>query len=147
MLACSELSLSLFLQMENAPLGNREVYLFSKGSLSLQTHFFPWKNGSLYKRSSRWAQMLDGSGEQERPQKDRPSCFCRHREELLLLPLYAGPFIHLWRRCYLRGNHKVQVKILSWFGKESRVAFVVPGLQCCVYGLPFPPDVGIQLSP
>lgn len=108
---CSEYFLPLFLQMENTPTGNWALYLFSKGSLSLQTHLFPWKNGSVSKKSFRWAQLLEGSGEQDRAARRRKSSggLCHHGG-LMLLSSHTGPSIQLWKRCYLRGNTDLQVK-------------------------------------
>ncbi|KAJ6652445.1 hypothetical protein lerEdw1_011563 [Lerista edwardsae] len=101
-------------KMENSPTGNWALYSFSKGSLSLQTHLFPWKNGSVSKRSFRWAQLLEGSGEQDRASRRRKSSGgLAHHGGPMLLSSHAGPSIQLWKRCYLRGNTDVQVGLFA----------------------------------
>ncbi|XP_078238290.1 myotubularin-related protein 11 isoform X2 [Pogona vitticeps] len=91
-------------QMQNTPPGKGTLYVFSKGSLALQTHFFPWKNGSLVKKGTRRAPLAEGTGEQERPPWGKASPWLLYQDGPLLLPSLVGPRIRLWRRCYLRGN-------------------------------------------
>nr|XP_056708870.1 myotubularin-related protein 11 [Euleptes europaea] len=100
-------------KVENLLPGNGAVFLFSKGCLSLQTQLFPWKNGSLSKKVSRWAQLSEGPGEQDKPLRGKSSLRRLHPKGLLLLPLHAGPFIQLWKRCYLRENPEVQVGLFA----------------------------------
>ncbi|XP_054854919.1 myotubularin-related protein 11 isoform X2 [Eublepharis macularius] len=100
-------------KMETIPPGNGAMFLFSKGSLSLPTQLFPWKNGSLSKKVSRWAQLSEGHGEQDRPSRGKSSLCRLHSKGLLLLPWHAGPFVQLWKRCYLRGNPEVQVGLFA----------------------------------
>ncbi|XP_060113259.1 myotubularin-related protein 11 [Heteronotia binoei] len=99
-------------KVENPP-GSWAMFLSSKGSLSLQTQLFPWKNGSLSKKFSRWALLSEGPGEQDRPSRGKPGPRHLPRKDRLLLPLPAGPFIRLWRRCYLRGSPEVQVGLFA----------------------------------
>ncbi|XP_077175386.1 myotubularin-related protein 11 isoform X2 [Paroedura picta] len=99
-------------KMEN-PRGNWAVFLLSKGSLSLQTQLFPWKNGSLSKKVSRWAQLSEGPGDQNKPLRGQSGLRHLPPEGLLLLPLHAGPFVRLWKRCYLRGSPEVQVGLFA----------------------------------
>ncbi|XP_061461876.1 myotubularin-related protein 11 isoform X2 [Rhineura floridana] len=98
---------------ENTPSGKRDLYLLSKGSLSLQAHVFPWKNGSLSKKGSRRAQPPEGPGERDVSLRCKPSRRLLHHDGLLLLPLHTGPFVHLWKRCYLRGNLEVQAGLFA----------------------------------
>ncbi|XP_053225358.1 myotubularin-related protein 11 [Podarcis raffonei] len=100
-------------KMENAPPGKRTLYLFSKGSLSLQAHFFPWKNGSLAKKGSRRSQGSEAPREQDRSRRCKTRSFLLHHDGLLLLPSYAGPSIRLWRRCYLRGSPETQAGLFA----------------------------------
>ncbi|XP_053134260.1 myotubularin-related protein 11 isoform X2 [Hemicordylus capensis] len=100
-------------EMDNTPSGNWTLYVFSKGCLSLQTHFFPWKNGSISKRGSRRAHLSEGPGDQERAPRAKPSNFLGHHDRQLLLPRYAGPWVRLWKRCYLRGNPEIQVGLFA----------------------------------
>lgn len=100
-------------KLENNPAGNWALYLFSKGSLSLQTHLFPWKNGSVSKKSFRWAQLLENAGEQDRASKKKSGGGLNHQGGPLLLSSHAGPSIQLWKRCYLRGNTERQVGLFA----------------------------------
>ncbi|KAL8184854.1 UNVERIFIED_CONTAM: hypothetical protein K2H54_030875 [Gekko kuhli] len=99
-------------KMEN-PSGNWAVFLLSKGSLSLQAQLFPWKNGSLSKKVSRWAQLSDGTGEQDKPSRGKSSLRHLLPRGPLLLPLHSGPFVQLWKRCYLRGNPEAQAGLFA----------------------------------
>uniref|UniRef100_H9GUY2 Myotubularin phosphatase domain-containing protein n=1 Tax=Anolis carolinensis TaxID=28377 RepID=H9GUY2_ANOCA len=94
--------------METAPPGKGcSLYLFSKGSLTLQSQLFPWKNGSLAKRGSRRNLISEGSGEAEKATRGNKLFHGRlpdPEDGLLLLPSYLGPSVRFWKRCYLRGN-------------------------------------------
>ncbi|KAL7977925.1 hypothetical protein Chor_004912, partial [Crotalus horridus] len=97
-------------KMENTSAEKWTLYIFSKGSLSLQTHIFPWKNGTLSKKSSHRVQALETSREQERCWKAKSNGNFIYHNGLLLLPSHTGTSIRLWKRCYLRGNPEVQVQ-------------------------------------
>ncbi|XP_067425547.1 myotubularin-related protein 11 [Emydura macquarii macquarii] len=94
-------------KLEAASAGNGAVYLFAKGALLPQTHLFPWKNGSLSKKSWRQAPSSESLSEQERSLRSKPSS-CVLQPDGLLCPASMGPLIRLWRRCYLRGSHEIQ---------------------------------------
>ncbi|EMP31288.1 Splicing factor 3B subunit 4, partial [Chelonia mydas] len=98
-------------KLEAALSGNGAVYLFAKGSLSPQTHLFPWKNGSLSRKGWRWAQSLESLSEQDRSLRSKPSGW--PLQPAGLLPASVGPLIQLWRRCYLRGSQEVQTPCAS----------------------------------
>ncbi|XP_063001918.1 myotubularin-related protein 11 [Elgaria multicarinata webbii] len=98
---------------ENTPSGKWALYVFAKGSHTLQTHYFPWKNGSLSKKGCRRVQLSEGPGEQDRSSTRKPSGCLLYHKDRLLLPSHAGPSIHLWKRCYLRGNPDVQVGLFA----------------------------------
>ncbi|XP_042296751.1 myotubularin-related protein 11 [Sceloporus undulatus] len=102
-------------KMDNTPSGKWALYLFSKGSLTLQSHFFPWKNGSLSKKGSRRTLLPEGPGEQERSLRGNSLSvrLLGCDDELLLLPSHAGPSVRLWKRCYLRGNPDIQVGLFA----------------------------------
>uniref|UniRef100_A0A8C8RL28 Myotubularin related protein 11 n=1 Tax=Pelusios castaneus TaxID=367368 RepID=A0A8C8RL28_9SAUR len=86
---------------------NGAMYLFAKGALLLQTHLFPWKNGSLSKKGWRQAPSSESLSEQEWSLRSKPSS-CLLQPDGLLCPVSLGPLIRLWRRCYLRGSSEVQ---------------------------------------
>ncbi|XP_063173187.1 myotubularin-related protein 11 isoform X2 [Candoia aspera] len=100
-------------KMEHSSSEKWTLYLFSKGSLSLQTHIFPWKNGTLSKKSSRRVQALETSREQDRSWKTKSSGSFIYHNGLLLLPSHTGTSIRLWKRCYLRGNPDVKVGLFA----------------------------------
>lgn len=88
-------------------IGSCLVYLLTKGSLSLQAHYLPWKTGSGPKKGSRRYHSVESLSELERSQRKKsavPLC-----TEGILLPLLGGPFIRLWRRCYLRRSQGAEV--------------------------------------
>ncbi|XP_015674243.1 myotubularin-related protein 11 [Protobothrops mucrosquamatus] len=99
--------------VENTSSEKWTLYIFSKGSLSLQTHIFPWKNGTLSKKSSHRVQALETSREQERSWKAKSNGNFIYHNGLLLLPSLTGTSIRLWKRCYLRGNPEVQVGLFA----------------------------------
>ncbi|XP_074836654.1 myotubularin-related protein 11 [Carettochelys insculpta] len=92
--------------------GSGSVYLLAKGSLLLQTHLFPWENGSLSRKPWRRTQSSESLGEQERSLRCKPSS-CPLQPEGLLRPAFVGPLIQFWRRCYLRGSQEVQHGLLA----------------------------------
>ncbi|XP_075463740.1 myotubularin-related protein 11 isoform X2 [Ascaphus truei] len=74
------------------------VYLLSRGVLSLQTPSLPWKSGTVSRRDARRAS--ESLLEEERLLRSNASS--RRCTADLLLPLCVGPWVRLWRRCYLR---------------------------------------------
>lgn len=76
------------------------VYLLSKGSLVLQSPLFPRKIGTVSKKMGRRAQSTESLLEEEKPFRNNVSP-SGPREDLLL-PISAGPWVRLWKRCYLR---------------------------------------------
>ncbi|KAJ7307181.1 hypothetical protein JRQ81_009168 [Phrynocephalus forsythii] len=94
-------------KMQNAPLGKGALYVFSKGSLLRQAHFFPWKNGSQVKKGTRRALLPEGPGGQEKSLRGKSSHCLFDQDGPLLHPSLPGPGIRLWQRCYLRGNPDV----------------------------------------
>ncbi|XP_067328463.1 myotubularin-related protein 11 [Anolis sagrei] len=103
---------------ESAPpgKGSSSLYLFSKGSLTLQPQLFPWKNGSLAKRGSRRNLIPEGSGEAEKVTRGSKLFHGRlpdPEDGLLLFPSFSGPSVRFWKRCYLRGNPDVPVGLFA----------------------------------
>ncbi|XP_043935832.1 myotubularin-related protein 11 [Protopterus annectens] len=88
-------------------IGSCSVYLLSKGSLSLQTQYLPWKTGSGPKKGSRRAHSVESLSELERSL--RKKSVVPVSTDGILLPLLVGPFIRLWKRCYLRGSQGAEV--------------------------------------
>ncbi|XP_068109301.1 myotubularin-related protein 11 isoform X3 [Hyperolius riggenbachi] len=78
---------------------NCNVYLMSKGSLVLQSPYFPRKS-TVSKRSGRRAQSTESLLEEDKPL--RSSIALVNPTEELLLPVCVGPWVRLWKRCYLR---------------------------------------------
>ncbi|KAM8921742.1 myotubularin-related protein 11 [Pelodytes ibericus] len=76
------------------------MFLLSKGFLIPQSPLFPWKSGTVSKRGSRRAQSLENLLEEERQLKSSISTPIAPKD--LLLPLCVGPWVRLWKRCYLR---------------------------------------------
>ncbi|XP_044305175.1 myotubularin-related protein 11 isoform X1 [Varanus komodoensis] len=135
-------------KMEKTPLGKCSLFVFAKGSLTLQTHYFPWKNGSLSKKGCWWAQPSEGPAEQEKPLARKSSDCLLYYKGLLLLPSHAGPLISLWKRCYLRGDPEVQVKTnravvkshlenggrsRSWILDKELNSLLKNGVQCLTW--------------
>lgn len=90
--------------------GTCVVYLLQKGSLTLQTQFLPWKNSSYQRRGSRRAQSSESLlVEPERSLRIIKPTFTNPHSGEMLLPLLTSVRIHLWRRCYLRGNSDFQM--------------------------------------
>ncbi|MEE6517252.1 hypothetical protein FKM82_027342 [Ascaphus truei] len=85
------------------------VYLLSRGVLSLQTPSLPWKSGTVSRRDARRAS--ESLLEEERLLRSNASS--RRCTADLLLPLCVGPWVRLWRRCYLRSVTEVQFPVLS----------------------------------
>ncbi|KAM4664184.1 myotubularin-related protein 11 [Discoglossus pictus] len=85
------------------------LYLLSRGSLILQSPFLPWKSGTVSKRSARRAQSSESLLEEER--QLRSNLGSPHYTAGLLLPLCVGPWVRLWKRCYLRCAPEVQVEV------------------------------------
>ncbi|KAM9294427.1 myotubularin-related protein 11 [Gastrophryne carolinensis] len=81
-------------------ISNCNVYLLSKGSLILQSPFFPRKSGTVSKRAARRAQSTESLLEEEK--SFRSSVTPVSPAEDFLLPVCVGPWIRLWKRCYLR---------------------------------------------
>nr|XP_033780506.1 myotubularin-related protein 11 [Geotrypetes seraphini]XP_033780508.1 myotubularin-related protein 11 [Geotrypetes seraphini] len=100
-------------KLDPTPSGNISVYLLSKGLLSLQTQFLPWKNSSAFRKGSRRALSSESLVEQERvtSSKSGRSQPCSFKQQLL--PFHMGPWIHLWHRCYLRCSSDIQVGICA----------------------------------
>ncbi|XP_069508503.1 myotubularin-related protein 11 [Ambystoma mexicanum] len=96
------------------PSGTCTVYLLQKGSLTLLTQFLPWKTSSSYKRGSRRAQSSESLlVELERSVRGIKPTFALPHSDEMLHPLHTGPWIRLWRRCYLRGSPDTQVNSYS----------------------------------
>ncbi|XP_029436944.1 myotubularin-related protein 11 [Rhinatrema bivittatum] len=98
-------------KLDPAPSANVCVYLLSKGVLSLQTQFLPWKHSSALRKGSRRSQSSESLVEQERLVRSKPSRAYPWAFDQPLLPLHMGPWIHLWHRCYLRGTSFIQVGV------------------------------------
>ncbi|XP_053561381.1 myotubularin-related protein 11 isoform X2 [Bombina bombina] len=91
------------------PFNQTTVYLLSKGSLILQSPFLPWKSGTVSKRVARRAQSSESLLEEERQLRSNLSP--PHCTSDLLLPLCVGPWVQLWRRCYLRCSPEMQCDV------------------------------------
>ncbi|XP_069807089.1 myotubularin-related protein 11 isoform X2 [Dendropsophus ebraccatus] len=82
------------------------VYLLSKGVLVLQSPFFPRKSVTVSRRGARRSQSVESLLEEER--QFRSNISSEPSTVDLLLPLSVGPWIRLWKRCYLRCATEVQ---------------------------------------
>ncbi|CAI9599530.1 unnamed protein product, partial [Staurois parvus] len=76
------------------------VYLLSKGSLILQSPLFPRKIGTVSKRTARRAQSTESLLEEEKPSRSNVTTYSPIED--LLFPISVGPWVTLWKRCYLR---------------------------------------------
>lgn len=79
---------------------NCNVYMLSKGSLVLQSPLFPRKIGTVSKRTARRAQSTESLLEEEKPFRSKVTAYSPAED--LLLPISVGPWVTLWKRCYLR---------------------------------------------
>ncbi|XP_040268627.1 myotubularin-related protein 11 [Bufo bufo] len=75
------------------------MYLLSKGVLVLQSPFFPRKSVTVSKRGARRSQSVDSLLEEEK--QFRSNISLEQSSMDLLLPLCVGPWVRLWKRCYL----------------------------------------------
>lgn len=82
------------------------VYLLSKGVLVLQSPFFPRKSVTVSRRGARRSQSVESLLEEEKQYRSNISS--EHPMVDLLLPLCLGPWVRLWKRCYLRCATEVQ---------------------------------------
>ncbi|XP_063803242.1 myotubularin-related protein 11 isoform X2 [Pseudophryne corroboree] len=85
------------------------IYLLSKGSLVLQSPFFPRKSGTVSKRVARRAQSSESLLEEEK--QFRSNLSSEHSAADILSPMCVGPWIRLWKRCYLRCATEMQCDI------------------------------------
>ncbi|XP_053331464.1 myotubularin-related protein 11 isoform X2 [Spea bombifrons] len=101
------------------------VFLLSKGFLIPQSPLFPWKSGTVSKRSNRRAQSLENLLEEDRQLRSNIDSSSAPTD--LLLPVCFGPFIRLWKRCYLRFDLEKQNKLAP--PAETPLAKEVTSLQ------------------
>ncbi|KAM4690713.1 myotubularin-related protein 11 [Rhinophrynus dorsalis] len=85
------------------------VYLLSKGTLILQSPLLPWKSGTVSKKGARRAQSSESLLEEERQLRSNVGSHYTTAE--LLLPLCMGPWVRLWKRCYLRCAVELQLNM------------------------------------
>ncbi|XP_030042830.1 myotubularin-related protein 11 isoform X2 [Microcaecilia unicolor] len=100
-------------KLDPTPSANVSVYLLSKGLLTLQTQFLPWKNSSALRKGTRRAQSSESLVEPERLTSSKSGRTHLRSFKQQLLPLLMGPWIHLWHRCYLRCSSYNQVGICA----------------------------------
>ncbi|XP_056401241.1 myotubularin-related protein 11 isoform X2 [Hyla sarda] len=82
------------------------VYLLSKGVLILQSPFFPRKSVTVSRRGGRRSLSVESLLEEEKQLRSNISSEPSTMD--LLLPLCLGPWVRLWKRCYLRCATEVQ---------------------------------------
>ncbi|XP_071971087.1 myotubularin-related protein 11 [Engystomops pustulosus] len=82
------------------------VYLLSKGVLVLQSPFFPRKSVTVSKRGGRRSQSIESLLDEEKQLRSNISSQSSMGD--LLLPLCVGPWVRLWKRCYLQCATEVQ---------------------------------------
>ncbi|XP_075700459.1 myotubularin-related protein 11 [Rhinoderma darwinii] len=82
------------------------VYLLSKGVLVLQSPFFPRKSVTVSRRGARRSQSVESLLEEEKQFRSHISW--EYPTVDLLLPLCVGPWVSLWKRCYLRSATEFQ---------------------------------------
>ncbi|XP_075049387.1 myotubularin-related protein 11 [Mixophyes fleayi] len=82
------------------------VYVLSKGALVLQSPFFPRKSGTVAMRVARRAQSAESLLEEEK--QFRSNVTSENSTADVLIPTCVGPWVRLWKRCYLRCATDVQ---------------------------------------
>ncbi|CAH2326810.1 Hypothetical predicted protein [Pelobates cultripes] len=85
------------------------IFLLSKGFLIPQSPLFPWKSGTVSKKNNRRAQSLENLLEDDRQLKFKSNIDASSAPGDLLQPLCFGPWVRLWKRCYLRCDMEKQI--------------------------------------
>ncbi|KAG8449880.1 hypothetical protein GDO86_016524 [Hymenochirus boettgeri] len=83
-----------------------QVYRLSRGSLVLQSPLVTLKNGSVSKKSAKRSQSSENLLDEERQLRNNVKG--QRSTSNLILPLCTGPWVRLWKQCYLRCTTDLQ---------------------------------------
>ncbi|XP_018086885.1 myotubularin-related protein 11 isoform X1 [Xenopus laevis] len=86
-----------------------QMYRLSRGSLVLQSPLLSLKNSAVSKKGARRSQSFENLLDEER--QFRGTISTQNSTSDLLQPLCVGPWVRLWKRCYLRCTTEMQLDL------------------------------------